>query len=114
MDSGKSLNIDIEMISEKPEKIIIGLAIYDEGGLVLAGPNSEKNNLTTTDKVSYTIPSLPLTPGHYLVRAALYSEDYVEEYDHIEGVASFEVVADNHPQYGKVNLFGEWTSGPKE
>lgn len=111
---GQPVVIDIELKSDIPKKVIIGLAIYDESGLVMAGPNSEKNNFLTTDKISYTIPSLPLNPGNYLLRVALYAKDHTEEYDHIEEAASFEVVAEDGPHYGKINLFGVWTSGKKE
>lgn len=107
---GESVTIDIKLVSGSTKRVVIGLAVYDESGLVLSGPNSEKHVFSTADDISYTIPSLPLNPGRYKLRAALYAANYTEEYDHIEEAVSFEVESDDGPHYGKVNLFGEWSS----
>lgn len=110
---GESVTIDIKIVSSSPRRVVVGLAVYDESGLVLSGPNSEKYTFSTTDDISYTISSLPLNPGMYKLRAALYAENHTEEYDHIEEAVSFEVEAEDGPHYGKVNFFGKWDSARK-
>lgn len=110
LKQGDSVTVDIKLCSDNPKRVVVGLAIYDESGLVLSGPNSEKNTFNTNDNILYTIPSLPLNPGRYKLRAALYSEDCIEEYDHIEEAVNFEVEAGEGPHYGKINLFGKWKS----
>lgn len=114
INQGDRVVVDIELASDTTKKVIVGLAVYDDSGLVLSGPNSEKHTFLTTDKISFTIPKLPLNPGHYLLRAALYARDHTKEYDHNEVAASFDVVTDSGPHYGKVNFFGKWSSGRKK
>ncbi len=109
LKQGEPVTINIKLVSNQPKRVIVGLAIYDESGLVLSGPNSEKYAVSTTDDIAYTIPILPLNPGVYRLRVALYAENYTEEYDHIEEAVIFEVEADDGPHHGKINLFGEWS-----
>lgn len=110
---GEPATIDIQIASSRPKRVIVGLAIYDDSGLVLSGPNSEKYAFSTTEDISYTIPSLPINPGAYKVRAALYAENHTDEYDHIEEAICFDVEANDGPHYGKVNFFGKWNSAQK-
>jgi ABC-2 type transport system ATP-binding protein len=112
---GESFTIDMTLTSDLHEKIILGLAIYDDNGVVISGPNSEKYTFYTTDEVSYTVSLFPLNPGSYNVRAILYAADNTEEYDHIEDALKFEVIASGESSYhGEVNLFGKWKSVNKE
>lgn len=110
---GKSVTVDIKLVSPRPLPVIVGLAIYDDNGLVLAGPNSEGYTLNALEDVSYAIPALPLNPGTYKLRVAIYAENHREEYDHMEEAVTFDVVSDDGPLYGKVNLFGKWYSSQK-
>ena len=63
---------------------------------------------SSSKKITYAIDRLPLNPGDYSVNIVVFDEDVINEYDHIEQAISFQVVADDHQQHGKVNLFGKW------
>jgi len=105
---GKPLDIILDFKSKEPREIVVGLAIYDESGLVLSGPNSKGCVFNSNNKIKYTIQSLPLNPGNYYLRVAIYAKDIIEEYDHIEEAIDFEVYSEDGPHFGKINFFGSW------
>lgn len=105
---GKPLDIILEFKPKDAHEVVIGLAIYDESGLVLSGPNSKGYIFNSGNTIKYTIPSLTINPGNYFLRVAVYANDIIEEYDHIEEAASFEIYSKDGPQFGKVDLFGSW------
>lgn len=105
---GGPLVIEVLFTSKTPKDVVVGLAILDESGLVLAGPNSAEYPLNTSSKIEFSIPVVSLNPGHYSLRAALFGEDHRTEYDHIEDAVEFDVVSSTGTQHGKINLFGEW------
>lgn len=109
-ETGGSFSIKLSFKSKlKEQPILVGLAVEDELGINLSGPNSKGLRINSSDTVTYKVNKNPLTPGKYSVRLSVFDEDMLEEYDHIENALTFEVV-DNRPQrvYGKVNLFGSW------
>jgi len=107
---GEAFSIDITFMHGDTKPIILGVAIYDDSGVVIAGPNSEKNTFFSDEKVSYDIPTNFLNPGRYMLRVALYADDHRTEYDHIEDAVGLIVTAEDGPYHGKVNLFGVWKS----
>lgn len=107
---GEPFSVDFTFEPGNRKPIIIGAAIYDDSGVVIAGPNSEKNTFFSNEKISYDIPTNFLNPGRYMLRVALYADDHRTEYDHIEDAVALIVTAGDGPYHGKVNLFGTWKS----
>lgn len=110
---GEELSIGLNFISAKePRNITIGLALYDESGLVLAGPNSEGRGFNSSEEVTYSIPKMSLNPGTYKLRIGVYADDHITELHHREAAAYITVTSEK-TQHGKVNLFGEWKSSKR-
>lgn len=105
---GRDLNIFLTFKSDKIRDIVVGLALYDEFGVNISGPNSIGHKFNTDSKVNFHIEKVPMNPGKYFLTIAVFDEDVVDEYDHIEKAAVITIISDNKQQFGKVNLFGEW------
>lgn len=105
---GVTLQIEVED-NGSPQKIVIGLAIYDEYGTNLAGPNSKKHTFTSSDKCfKYYIPHVNFVPGEYRVSVALYDKNLEELFEHYEDAIKFLIISEDIVQYGKINLNGKW------
>ena len=109
VNQGDPFEISVKTESKDDKKIRVGLAFYENDGTVMSGPNSYGNEFMANELMRYKVKSLPLNPGDYNLRVALYAEDHLTEYDHIEEALKFRVVSDKQC-YGKVNLFGVWDS----
>lgn len=107
--TGKPFTIDVTLTKKTAKPLLVGLAIEDIYGVTVAGPNSLGVKLENTNQISYTIPKLSLLPGDYRLTVALFDEDRINEYDHLEKAFGFSVIADKHDQHGKVELFGKWS-----
>ncbi len=94
--------------SKEVRKVILGLAIYNQLGVNVAGPNSTGHDIASGSKIDLKIPRISLNPGKYEVMLILFDEDAVTELDHIEKAITFEVKSDNHQNQGTIDLFGEW------
>jgi len=113
LENGEEFILNIELSSNEPRDVIIGLAFYDQNGLILAGPNSEEKIFKSNDKITYTVPRNPLGPGEYKLRIGVFADDHYTEYDHKEDVFSIEV-ASKAKLHGKVNLFGQWKASKED
>lgn len=113
LSQGSDLKFVIKTGSKKKNlRVVVGLAIYDEFGVNIAGPNSRKHHAIACNTIIYSINNLPLNPGKYYVTAVLFDEDTIEEFDHIEKATSFNIISNSGQQYGKINLFGDWEIQP--
>lgn len=113
IQQAQPFSIEMTLESDKRTEIIIGMAIYDQSGLVLAGPNSEGEKFYSDEKIIYSIPKNPLNPGDYLLRVAVFASDHRTEYYHLEEAMRITVTSEGAQKHGKINLFGTWKS-PKE
>ncbi len=95
--------------SKSIKKVVLGLAIYNEFGVNIAGPNSIGHTLPTGATVDFTISNVPFNPGRYEVTLILFDESVVTEFDHIEKGIVFEIKSNNRQSQGVINLFGEWS-----
>jgi ABC-2 type transport system ATP-binding protein len=102
------LYIELSNQEQQQRKVVIGLAFYDQFGVNISGPNSVGMGFTANDTVSFKVKHLSFNPGQYYLTAAIFDEDVVEEFDHIEKALVINVTAASHQLNGKVNLFGEW------
>lgn len=98
----------------KPE---VGIAIFDNQGLLIAGPNTHlANKIFNIDKgeryIDYIIDKLNLLEGKYFVHAAISKapcKGMESNYTYRADVASFEVINKSSPQRnGIVALNGRW------
>ncbi len=108
--TGDPLSIKLSFKSKLTRQpILVGLAIEDEFGLNLSGPNSAGLEFTSDDTVFFRIKKNPLNPGKYYIRLSIFDKSMLEEYDHIENALTLEVTDSFTEQfYGKVDLFGDW------
>ena len=107
-DLGKPFSVQIDLKNPQHQDVIIGLAIEDQFGINVAGPNSTNLKLKDPRQVTYRIKHLPLLPGQYRLTVVVFDAELVNEYDHLEKSFSFRVVSHEHHLHGKVNLFGDW------
>lgn len=115
VENGKELTVSIKLksVSAASEKIVVGLAFYDQFGVNMAGPNTVGLGFTGNDEIILDVKSLSFNPGEYYMTVVVFDNDLLNEYDHIEKVLNFTVTADTHQLHGKVNLFGTWKKGNK-
>lgn len=92
---------------------VVGIALYSEEGIHVAGPNSSKNSIYYVPEksglVTIEIDTEPLINKNYLLTVALYDEHCLTPYDHWEKCKSFKVINENATAYGLVNLKVKWT-----
>lgn len=110
VQTGEDFAIKIKLHNPGRKDVVMGIAIVDAFDISIAGPNSLGTKLAAPNEISYTVKRLPLLPGEYKLTIAVFDKDLINEYDHLEKFKSFRVTADQHNLYGKVHLFGEWSS----
>jgi len=106
---GEPLELEITTTSHEPKDIVVGLAFIDQFGVNIAGPNSIGQKCKSNQTIRYKIDKLPLAQGDYAVTVAVFDQNVLEEYDHHEKAVTIRVAAPPGV-YGKVNLFGKWSS----
>ena len=109
-ETGKPFEVRLELASDTPKDVVVGLAVEDVFGVNISGPNSIGHAVKAPGTVVYRIPQLSLLPGEYKLTVVVFAKDLVEEFDHLDKLYNFQVVAEEHHLYGKVNLFGTWVS----
>ncbi len=93
---------------------MFGLAIYHATGFHINGPNNVFGqypipHITGTGYVDYTMPSLPLLGGQYLVTVALLDTSGSHFYDSHTQHWSFHVASDNiEERYGSMYIPSTW------
>jgi lipopolysaccharide transport system ATP-binding protein len=110
------LTVRIRYVAHRPApRPIFGLALHHEGGFLLSGPNTrffgmEIPELHGAGHVDYTIPSLPLLAGRYLVSAAVYDETMLHPYDHHDRLYRLTVQSDSaRDRFGVLAVEGAWS-----
>jgi lipopolysaccharide transport system ATP-binding protein len=101
---------------EKPQ---FGLALYHANGFHINGPNTVFSDLDIEaiegeGWVDYTVDSLPLLEGTYLVSAALYDHEGQHAYDHHHQAYTFRVRPNPaiREEYGSFLIPSAWRLGP--
>ncbi len=95
--------------SHKKSPVSCGLAFFNEDGVNIIGPNTEKVDLNLEmDEIIFTLPNLNLVSGDYSVTIALYNKEGHEDYyDLLNKWIHFSVVSD-HVTHGMVELDSRW------
>jgi ABC-2 type transport system ATP-binding protein len=111
---GDDLTLKITLdrdVEHKKTDVTCGLAIFNEDGVTVLGPNSEKSSLDpTTGEIVFRIPRLPIVSGDYAVTIALYNKDGTEDYfDLLDKWVHFSVIAD-HGTHGLVEIESQWST----
>lgn len=115
--NGDDVEVRIYYRAETPvEDPIFGLAIHDQNGIHIAGPNSSFGGLMIPriqgeGYVSYRIPAIALLEGSYLISISSHNREDTEMYDYQDRVYPFRIGRGASPErYGFVTLHGEWYS----
>lgn len=104
-------NLEITLDREKNYArvpITIGIAIHNEDGLAIFGPNSEEFAITSNAKqVVMTISNLRLKPGEYSVTIIVFEKETKNQLDVLNKWVSFSVVSD-HQIGGILEVDSDW------
>lgn len=103
-----SIKITLRQKQKQAERVKVGLAIYDNFGVNISGPNSGDKRFNSNEEIIFTIPKLPLVAGVYSLTVAVVGETDEIVYDHIKDLLTFSVIGSEDAQQGKVSLFGQW------
>lgn len=110
-DHGDVMKIKIKLAGEKLRSnipVVVGIAIHDKQGNVLAGPNSIEYSLIASDApIVFRIPRIPFNTGTYDLTVALFDGNVIKQYDIEDKKISF-AVATKKVYHGKIVLEGEW------
>ncbi|NJN66971.1 MAG: ABC transporter ATP-binding protein [Chloroflexaceae bacterium] len=114
-DTGETLTVRVHYRAhEQVDYPVFGLAIHHRSGIHINGPNTRFANypidvVEGEGTVEYTIESLPLLEGEYLLTAAVYDYTMSHPYDHHERKYPFRVqVATVRERYGLLYIPGRW------
>lgn len=113
--TGDRLSVQIDYVAkQRMENPTFGIAIYHQNGAHITGPNTQTFGLDIPSiegagTVTYSIPSLPLIDGAYLLTVAATDQTGAVIYDFHDRHYPFRVSPGNtQEQYGLVALGGEW------
>lgn len=105
------IHTEISSVS-KMNDIVVGIAIYDEKGTNLSGPNSKQDGMIIAvldgkKNIKITIKHIPFLQGTYFLTIALYDYSCREAYDFLDKHYKFSIVNDRE-EYGVVRLDCDW------
>jgi lipopolysaccharide transport system ATP-binding protein len=99
---------------ERVDDPVFGLAIHHQNGTHVCGPNTGfgRCNVPYVEgpgELVYSIPSLPLLQGTYMVSVSVHNRSDTEMYDYHDRLYPFRVYPGKSGEhYGLVTLNGEW------
>jgi hypothetical protein len=94
---------------------VFGLAIHDQNGVHICGPNTEFGGLRIpatpgTGEVVYRVPNLPLLEGAYQLSVAAVNGRDNEIYDYQDRLYTFRVTPGRQRErYGIMTMNGSWS-----
>lgn len=105
--------MNIELKAERLlQKLVIGIALYDENNNLLSGPNS-KNDGIVLDEIEHSrfikvlIKEPPLLSGKFYMTLAIYDYDCIEPFIHLEKCFELMVVNERN-ELGIIGLECDW------
>ncbi|MFD2090361.1 ABC transporter ATP-binding protein [Blastococcus deserti] len=109
-----TIRISYQAVEAVPS-VTFGLGFTTESGVQVAGPNSGYGEAAFAVQpgeghVDFTLDSLPLQPGEFLVTTA--AVDKGHPYDFLDRAFVLKVRADDVTEPGLVKLTGNWSLGP--
>jgi lipopolysaccharide transport system ATP-binding protein len=118
--TGEPVTIRMHYQAKRPiDDPVFGVGLHHENGLWLAGPNTDVDHFSLprvegSGSIDYTIRSLPLLSGRYLLSVAVVDSSQLHTFDHHD--RSYGLVVQNRigrERYGIIPLPGEWHWHPK-
>jgi ABC-type polysaccharide/polyol phosphate transport system ATPase subunit len=113
--NGESITIRLHYETDEViEKPIFGLAIYNQHGIHICGPNTKFGGLTIpiltkSGVISYHVPALPFLNGGYQVSVAVVNQSDTETFDYYDRTIQFSVYPGaSQETYGILTLNGVW------
>ena len=114
-DTGGPITLDMQMLVHRDVgDFVCGMAIRRADGLLLAGTNTFLDHVTVsshspgaTVSIRYTVDSLPLLAGGYIVQVSAHDVTGSEIYDHADPAASFHV-NNMGGHVGMLEMHGRW------
>jgi ABC-2 type transport system ATP-binding protein/lipopolysaccharide transport system ATP-binding protein len=113
--SGERLVVRIAFEAKQPiDDPVFGLAFHTESGVLVTGPNSEFDGVRAGrvlggGHVDYVLEKLPLTPGSYLVSAAITDTTLLHVFDYRDRAFTLAVQpGKSADRNGVVTLDGRW------
>ncbi len=117
--TGDPLTVRMHYTTRQPiQNPRFGLALYHSSGFHINGPNNVFANYRIPEIdgpgfVDYTVESLPLLPGTYMVTAAIYDYEGKHAYDHIHQHYTFRVRAGGvREEFGSFYFPATWAWNP--
>ncbi|MBY0163294.1 ABC transporter ATP-binding protein [Paenibacillus lautus] len=105
--------INIELKSLTPqEKIVVGIAIYNENGVLLSGPNSKQNGVIMesihgSEYVKIIMKDPPFLSGRFYLTLAIYDYDCIDPFFHMEKCFEF-IMVNERNEVGTIGVNCEW------
>ncbi len=119
--TGAPMQVRLTYRTESPvDDPIFGIAIHHQNGTHICGPNSEFGGLHVSHAagvgtIIYTVPSLPLLEGSYLLSVSSHNRADTEMFDYHDRAYPFWVNRGaSYERYGLVALGGAWQAQPGE
>ena len=110
---GDTLTIEIEISRDEAHKeteIVCGLAVFDENGANIIGPNSQKQKIKTgANLIKVDVPNMVFAPGEYKLTTAIFDEKMTEPFDYLDRTEKFNIIAD-HTVHGMLEIDSNWNS----
>lgn len=117
--TGQAIRVIIHyQASERIEQPVFGIAIHNNEGIHITGPNTmfsgyEIPAVYGSGKVVYKIPSLNLLEGVYFFSIAVHHQDGLQMFDYHDRKYKIYVMPDGAERYGIISLQGEWSWQPE-
>ncbi|WP_376791212.1 ABC transporter ATP-binding protein [Thermoflexus sp.] len=114
-ETGEALRIHLRYRAvERIARPIFGLAIHRHDGVQICGPNTAFSGFQIPwvegeGELIYSIPTLPLLEGTYLISVSATDERDIEIFDYHDRAYVFRVIRGHHPErYGLLTMNGRW------
>lgn len=113
IEAGEPFSIEVSFSSHTSADIVAGLAVNDESGTVLFGPNTQeqsyKIHMQPGDKkrIRALFTDNNLSAGTYPITAALFNEAGLVPFDYFENAAKLKVLGEK--KHGKIDSRPKWS-----
>lgn len=105
--------IEVSFNCKKAASVVVGVAIIEESGVNLLGPNTQEDGLKIVVKsgdkkiVNTFFPENKLSSGTYSVTAAIFKDEGLVPFDYYEQAVRFKVLGEK--RHGKINSRPKWS-----
>ena len=114
--TNEAITVRMHYVAHQPiDRPVFGVGLNHENGLCLIGPNTGFDKVVIpavegAGYVDYSIPSLPLLAGRYLLSVSVYDEAILHPYDHHDRIYRLVVQSTGLTErYGILSVGGQWS-----